>query len=185
MLDWLDMAILYTARGGTPLVDYEDPFGNNEDVSGMLDEETSKNEHPLPKQPDLSCGNNAADSNKGNMLPLQGAASFGVWSSYSTTLDNKSPDDAGRSATELTSYLKEAVESLLQLSHGDAPIAANPPVDADRRLPDDDASLTKPKQLDGYSNNGGEGSRPVQAKRHRFEDTYKPRKRNQYKKEKR
>lgn len=77
-LDWLDTAILHTARGGTPSVNHDDPFSNNKDVSNTLSEETSEDKHPLPKQPDLSCGNNIADSNKEDMLLSQSTASFSV-----------------------------------------------------------------------------------------------------------
>ncbi|KAI1323072.1 hypothetical protein F5Y16DRAFT_384748 [Xylariaceae sp. FL0255] len=73
------------------------------------------------------------------------------------------PDEKGRD---------EAAESLLSLSDNNTSTAANAPVP-------DDFSSTKPELLDSYTDSGEEptGSQRVPAKRPRFDDTYKSRKR--------
>ncbi|KAI0398825.1 hypothetical protein F4802DRAFT_613449 [Xylaria palmicola] len=135
ILDWLHHALFRTAREGSPWVDGEDPFSDDEDKSDMLDEETSGDDNPSQTQSDLSCDSSTADSDKENMLPSQSPAGLEIWDSGSTTPDDKSLDYLGGSAIKKRSQFEGTAESLVQLSR-DTPAAANPFMDAGYSLAD-------------------------------------------------
>ncbi|KAI0870577.1 hypothetical protein GGS24DRAFT_504659 [Hypoxylon argillaceum] len=98
-------------------------------------------------------------ANCGSSQPV---ASFDIRNLGSTTLSNKTLDGAGASTTENSSQVPEAAHSLLQLSHGNALVAAEHPSEAKSDLFNDSmpsenlTSFVKRRRSNSHSSNDDE-----------------------------
>ncbi|KAI1317872.1 hypothetical protein F5Y16DRAFT_419313 [Xylariaceae sp. FL0255] len=158
ILDWLYTSLIRARRKETPLVGGEGPFNIASD--GLdTDMEVSErgvigNERPLPWS---ECC--VGQTNTFFHLASDDEATSGIktispsqWAAGSVGFDIPKP---GSTASDNNKYLvtapasqfKDAVQSLLQLSHGDSPTAANHPMDAHRPQFDNGVFLIEPNQL--------------------------------------